>query len=765
MIIAEQIKDIELVGEDISKKAKISHDKLAKLQYLLTKGLYKDPITAVIAEWTNNGIDSVVQAGKSPIENPVIVSINKNDKGQYTFCVEDKGCGLDDRDFEDICMNYLESTKENDNETIGHFGIGMKSFLALERSATFTCRKKGVERKYLVYEGAEFVNFTLVHEKPTKEENGVIAELVINGWQEKGLFVDKAKAKLAYYDTVILIVDGGVIQNDIHRSDLFQWSTLNRNNQIHIALKDVYYTIDYEALGIKPVDLPVAIRLQLGDGLTPTPSRESYITNGKVRDLIMNKIRAISEWFVTKYNDTVKEFATFFDAYDYLGNNNYQVPLKDHGQSFSINPLLNYSKVKILQPKVKGLKLRDGLWYKRKENYLLQEYQACGMIQDNGKMMTKERNINSDWQIFHYKKVSVLVGDDFVGNVKDYLKSKYGKGTLFMRRSHFVRHLGGIVDNKRNVGLSTPDSYYNVLELHSFQKKAWREYIDEWNLVTSSIVRSFVDETKVANTKAYTDWLEKKHADQKVKRALGQVSGKYNGLNKQTGDVTMAYSYERYNKIHFKKEVFPISSLTQRKEVTVILTDEEAEEAKLIIRLNACPNVKFALVGKLERKKIPNHHQFITFKEYMSMSSKPFMRLASSILFRRVVQDYDKLSSHKNGLFKMCVRTMSDDVKKLHDYSQANFTYCGDTKAESIILQAAEENKLFDLQLWDIYQKVREALKKYDFINLLQEPSYYDTEHQKRYNTIINQMLLFRKKYYNDLEGAEIVFTTPKVKV
>ena len=63
MIIQEQVKDVVVIGEDTSKKAKISQDKLAKLQYLLTKGLYKDPITAVIAEWTNNGIDSVVQWG------------------------------------------------------------------------------------------------------------------------------------------------------------------------------------------------------------------------------------------------------------------------------------------------------------------------------------------------------------------------------------------------------------------------------------------------------------------------------------------------------------------------------------------------------------------------------------------------------------------------------------------------------------------------------------------------------------------------------
>lgn len=122
MILEEQTKDMVIVGEDTSKKATISADKMAKLQYLLTKGLYKDPITAVIAEWTNNGVDSVVQSGKNPIDNPVLVTIGKNEKGQYALTVEDNGCGLDNNDFENICMNYLESTKETSNDTIGHFG-------------------------------------------------------------------------------------------------------------------------------------------------------------------------------------------------------------------------------------------------------------------------------------------------------------------------------------------------------------------------------------------------------------------------------------------------------------------------------------------------------------------------------------------------------------------------------------------------------------------------------------------------------------------
>jgi len=756
MIIAEEVKDVEILGEDTSKKAKISQDKLAKLQYLLTKGLYKDPITAVIAEWTNNGIDSVVQAGKSPIDNPVIVSIYKNEKEQIIFRVEDRGIGLDDKDFEDICMNYLESTKEEDNNTIGHFGIGMKSFLSLERSATFTCRRDGLERKYLVYEGAEFVNFTLVHEKKTKEENGVISELVINGWSEKSQFVDKAKTKLAYYDTAVLVIDGVPVINDIYRNDLFQWSTLNKNPNIHISLKDVYYSIDYEALGIKPIPINIAIRLNLGDGLTPTPSRESYITNDKVKALLINKIDSIADWFVDKYNDTVGNFPDFLSAYNFIGNTTYIVNLGNN--SFQINPILKYSTKTCQSPKIKGISMKDPLFYTRRKESLIREFTFAGYMDSNKKIRTKQTHIDLSYQLFSGKKDMILVSQSFVGNVREFLKSKYKGDTIFIKRNNFKRELGGEMDNKRNVGISTPDSYYNLLELRRFPKKDWRSHIKEWDFVVSTIVSTFIDETNVESSKAFTDWVQKKYDEQKIKRAANQISGSYNGLNKQQGDVTIAYSYERYGKVHFKKAPFPIAKLTENKFATVIVAEEDEDKAKSIIKLNKCNNIKFAMIGKLEMKKLPKSHQFITFNQYLSMESKPFMRLASAILYKRATKEFDSLTNHKNGIYKLCIEHLLVDVETLEDYIDRNLVYTGDSAVETIILETAEENKLFDLKNHDIYNRVREGIKKYDFVSLLKEPSYYDTEHQKRYNSLINQILLFRKKYYNDLEGAEIVF-------
>lgn len=764
MILEEKVKDLVVVGEDTSKKAKISQDKLKKLQYLLTKGLYKDPITAVIAEWTNNGIDAVVQAGKNPIENPVIVTIGvtPDSKGQTMFRVEDKGTGLDDRDFEDICMNYLESTKESDNDTIGHFGIGMKSFLSLERSATFICRKNGWERKYLVYEGAEFVNFDLIYCKETNDENGVVAELLINNWPEKNLFVDKAKAKLAYYDTAVLVIDGAPVENEIHRNELFQWSTMNKNSYMHLCLKDVYYTIDWEALGIKQIDVPIAIRLNLRDGIVPTPSRESYITNDRTKELLLRKIKEIADWFVTRYNDTVKHFKNFMDAYEYLGEFNFYVKL---GKDFKINPLLAYTSIKPSSPKIDGISVRNPNDYKMKRADLLAEYSIVAYTNYANVVKTKRISISRDGHIFNNKEKTVLVADDFKGNVKQYLKEKHGNKVLFLRRNDFQRELGKAKEQGAQGQMKIRvDTYRYILDLTMKPKKEWRTHIDEWNFVVSSIVATFKDETKVAETKAYSDWLESKRKEQ---RELQKLKGgkAHVGLGKQVGDVTLAYQYIRYEKVHFGKKVYPIADLHKNKFLTILLTEEDnIDLAKVIVRaLGKNDKVKFAVVGKKEIKKIPDHFQFINFQGFMSRDCKPFMRLASAIKFDEALNEYDNMKNYKNVVFQDIFKSFNADAERLRKYVNHNMQHSLGDKLENMIIDVADQHKLYDLELWAEYSRLKENIKRYDFINLIDVPNISNHELTKRYEKLVNQILLFRKKYYNDLpEGAKIVFEDPK---
>lgn len=110
--------DVIKIGETNSKQATINQDKIAKLQSMLTQGLYKNPIAATLTELSNNAIDSIVMSGKDPIENPTIVRLDKNNN-QYCLIISDNGLGLNRDEFENIVMSYLTSTKESDEKAIG----------------------------------------------------------------------------------------------------------------------------------------------------------------------------------------------------------------------------------------------------------------------------------------------------------------------------------------------------------------------------------------------------------------------------------------------------------------------------------------------------------------------------------------------------------------------------------------------------------------------------------------------------------------------
>jgi hypothetical protein len=753
MIRKETVEDVIVIGEDTSKHAKISSKKTAKLEYLLTEGLYKDPITAVIAEWTNNGIDAVVQAGKNPIDYPVIVSIEKNSMGSWGLTVEDKGIGLDNDDFENICMNYLESTKEEDDDTLGHFGIGMKSFMSLKRPATFTCRKNGIERKYLAYKGDTFLKYDLIHEISTEEENGVKCELGIKDWSEYQQFVNKARTKLCYYDTAVLIIDGNPQEFEIFRNELFQYTKNIIHSQLHIAYKDVYYAIDWDALGISQINFPVAIRIGLSDEFMPTPSRESYISSENTKKLLLDKISQLADWFIAKYNETVKEVDNFLEAYSYIDKTDKVVRLGD--KEFTINPLLSRGHTPVEEIKMKGVTIHNLSFYKSKLSHLLWEYDiVAANIHNMYKTVKIRENLVSNIVYAHGHKV-VLVDGTPIGNTREYLKEKHGNNTLFISKVH-TRILNNVTGT---IGFSG-ESYSYILQLKYNQKDKWRSIIQEFNYVRDSIIGTFIDNRGVEKSPEFLKWIEDKKYKQKLQREENRAKGIYTGINKQQGDVTLAYDAPtKYTgEAFFKKAAYPIADLTKNHYLTVLFFEEEKEQvAGIATAFLKNDKIRFAMVGKKEINKVPEHFQFIKFKDFMEKAT-PFRRLASAILFGRVVKDYETISSRHSYIFAECLSHLSKDMRELSSYVTANYSTKVNATIEESILQIAEEQNLFDKQLWDVYIRVKDEVKKYDFITLLEPLSYYRKEDREKQFKLINQMLLFRKKYYQDLpESIQLI--------
>jgi hypothetical protein len=140
------------------------------------------------------------------------------------------------------------------------------------------------------------------------------------------------------------------------------------------------------------------------------------------------------------------------------------------------------------------------------------------------------------------------------------------------------------------------------------------------------------------------------------------------------------------------------------------------------------------------------------------------MRLASAIKFDELLEQYRQVKNYQEPIFKKILKHVNKDAKKLEEYVSANLGYFPDKETRNKIIDAADLNDLYDKELWGEYTRLRKEVERFDFIALITPPSAYNHELKDRYNRLINQYLLFRKKYYKDLENAEIVFKGKETK-
>lgn len=749
MIVENKVSDVMIVGGGNIKKATINENKMAKLQYLLTKGLYKDPITAVVAEWTNNAIDSVVSSGKDPIENPVIVTLGQNDQRQYFLTVKDTGLGLDADDFENICMNYLTSTKEEDNDTLGAYGIGMKSFLALERSAIFTCIKNGVERKYIAFEGEEFVSYDLMHEKETDEENGVTCELIIKNYSEYQEFHRKAKQKLAYYDRAVLVIGDAIVTNTIIRGEHWQYSDNNSDNLIHLCLKDVYYAIDYAALGIHSINLKIALRFNLEDGLIPTPSRESYITNEKTKQLILDKLEQVAKDLLELYNSRVTSAKTFLEAYPHI-NSNPKIELC--GLKYDLHPLFSKFGLTPKEIAIEGVKHFAPSTLKRMFEHLCMRIHTIGEA-DFGATRRKHMtqfNYHVDRAYSWGNKIlpMVRVEECFY---KGYAK-RYIWNDVMSKHSSFL--VFNISNDKRDL-----QYYKQQLNLKRFNRGKWRAMIQEFLMVEQSIIDSIPYEDLSLNNPKLIAFIESER--KKLKDARIVKPSTYQGLNKQDGDITLNIarpSQKERGKLVFEKKASSIGHVEKASYLTVLMEGNEFEEA--LVMCHRSNSLRFVKVGVREINKVPtNSKKFITFSKFMA--TKTFSRIVTAILFQKALK---KCADIKYSVYTQVVNAKYEkSLSKIKEYVAEHIDESSlSPVVKEGLLKLAEEKGLFDKQFWPEYLNVKEYGDTYGFLTLIKTPHSWDDQEKKDVKRLVNQILLFKKKYYDGKDYEMVAIEEPK---
>ena len=146
----------------------------AKMLKMFTKDLYKHPLQTAIQEYINNAKDAHIMVGKdtSTIEITAPTVANQN------VIIRDYGPGLSLEDVKDIFAKIAVSNKDHSDLFNGGFGIGSKSWFAVNTSFYVISVYNKEKTYYTVnFDESKGIFISVDHKEKTKEANGVEIQL------------------------------------------------------------------------------------------------------------------------------------------------------------------------------------------------------------------------------------------------------------------------------------------------------------------------------------------------------------------------------------------------------------------------------------------------------------------------------------------------------------------------------------------------------------------------------------------------------------
>ena len=298
--------------------ATIDESSIPILIKLVSKDIYSNPIGSFIREITSNGVDANV-ANDKPTD-PVLVSLER-EEDNYSISFKDNGKGMTPQIMKDIFFKWFSSTSRNSEKAIGGFGLGSKSPLAYVDFFELTTIAEGTKYEYIIYKNDPLPDLDLVSSNETDESSGTTVKIQI---EQKDLdkTVKELRLQLAYFNNVIVETCYSyynnnytfiIAKNFIARVNKDSGNLDTPFNELHISLGQVAYPINFNVLGIKSFNIPIALKFEVGD-LDVTMGREEIQYDENAIKLINEKIEATVEELKTLYQNQI-EVGDFIDYY------------------------------------------------------------------------------------------------------------------------------------------------------------------------------------------------------------------------------------------------------------------------------------------------------------------------------------------------------------------------------------------------------------------------------------------------------------------
>lgn len=159
--------------------------------------LYGTPVLAALREYTANAMDETSDPTKTPVE----IDFPFMFLGKQCLRVKDYGQGMNVEDLKDIYSKYGASTRRENNQKRGGFGLGSKSGLAVSDHFHIRTIKDGVQTQAMILkDNRKNSSYLRVEEtKPTNLENGTEILIPVTSAQLESLTAEATQELSGYH--------------------------------------------------------------------------------------------------------------------------------------------------------------------------------------------------------------------------------------------------------------------------------------------------------------------------------------------------------------------------------------------------------------------------------------------------------------------------------------------------------------------------------------------------------------------------------------
>ena len=266
---------------------------------MLSDGLYSDKVGAIVREVACNAYDSHIEAGCEHI--PIEITVPNN--MTHEFSVEDFGVGMDEETVRSVFAGYFNSSKRDNNEVTGAFGLGSKTPFIFNDTFTIRARKDGRERVFTAYmkDGIPRLSKTSDNDA-TGVSNGVKITVPVSP-VHASRFILAVQDKLRWFKVTPKIVnsdveieyDGGISEGEV--------KLMGNAGGLGVVMGNVEYPVGLHSffecglLSDYALNHGWVLRVPMGS-VSITPSRESLSLDDET-------IKTLKNLFTRAYHDFV----------------------------------------------------------------------------------------------------------------------------------------------------------------------------------------------------------------------------------------------------------------------------------------------------------------------------------------------------------------------------------------------------------------------------------------------------------------------------